>query len=102
MAEQRRLKIIVVCATGVATSTMVMSKLKDLLARHDIPATLHKSRTSEAKSAADGADLVISTTQIPWQLGIPVIRAHSLLTGLGEAQTIEEILSKARDILNRP
>ncbi|NPV70093.1 MAG: PTS sugar transporter subunit IIB [Firmicutes bacterium] len=102
MAEQRRLKVIVVCATGIATSTMVMSKLKDLFARHQIPATLHKARTSEARSASSGADLVVSTTQIPWQLDVPVVRAHSLLTGLGEAKTIEEIVSTARALLEKP
>jgi PTS system galactitol-specific IIB component len=39
----------------------------------------------------NGIDLIISTTNIPYKLDVPVIRGLNLLTGIGEDDTLKKI-----------
>ena len=36
-------------------------------------------------------DLIVATTQVPFDLDIPVVHALSLITGIGADQTLEQI-----------
>jgi PTS system galactitol-specific IIB component len=38
-----------------------------------------------------GVDLVVSTTQVPSDLGVPVIQTLAFLTGIGKEDVIEQI-----------
>jgi PTS system galactitol-specific IIB component len=42
---------------------------------------------------APGADLVVSTANVPPGLGIPVITTLAFLTGIGSDRVVEEILA---------
>ena len=42
----------------------------------------------------DNVDLVVATTQVPYDLNVPVISALPLITGIGADKVLEDILKK--------
>jgi PTS system galactitol-specific IIB component len=83
--------IVVACGTAIATSTHVAIKIKELLAERGIKITTTQCRVTEVPSYADGAHLVVSTAQIPYDINVPVINGIAFLTGIGEKEVIDEI-----------
>lgn len=84
-------KVLVICGTGVATSTVVMQKLKAFLQEKGIEATLEQSKVTDVLNKADQYDLIISTTAVPPSLQDKVINAVPLLTGVGKEKVFEAI-----------
>jgi len=89
-------KVLVICGTGVATSTIVMQKLKAFLRDKSIEATLEQSKVSDVLNKAGQYDLIISTTAVPPSLAEKVINAVPLLTGIGKEQVYDEIEAKLK------
>lgn len=95
----RKKKILIVCGTSIATSTVVAFKVDEFLKKKGIQVEIRRAMTSEAKNASKDADLIIATTQVPG-VTIPVISGIPYLTGMGVAnleQQILDILSKIPD-----
>jgi len=44
------------------------------------------------KSLASDADLIVTTTPVPDNLGVPVIHTLAFLTGIGKEEAIEQIV----------
>ncbi len=89
-------KVLVICGTGVATSTVVMQKLKAFLRDKGIDASLDQSKVIDVLNKADQYDLIISTTAVPPSLAGKVINAVPLLTGIGKEQVYDEIEAKLK------
>lgn len=89
-------KVLVICGTGVATSTVVMQKLKAFLRDKGIEASLDQSKVSDVLNKAGQYDLIISTTAVPPSLAEKVINAVPLLTGIGKEQVYDEIEAKLK------
>ncbi|MCI6703814.1 MAG: PTS sugar transporter subunit IIB [Erysipelotrichaceae bacterium] len=90
-------RIIVACGSGIATSTIVNSKLTELLQSHNIQFELIQCSINEIDSYVDNADLIVSSMQIMKTYPIPKITGIAYLTGVGEEalnQQILEILEK--------
>lgn len=88
-------KVLVICGTGVATSTIVMQKLKAFLQEKGIDASLEQSKVIDVLNKTDQYDVIISTTAVPSSLKDKVINAVPLLTGIGVERVfaaIEEAL----------
>ena len=90
-------KVLLVCGAAAATSAMVERKLEKILAEEGIKAKLVKTMALEVKSHSRDADLIIATTQVPDNLGVPVVIGIPFLTGINEEATIQEILSYLRE-----
>lgn len=88
-------KILFVCATGVATSTEVAERVSRFLKEEGIECDYEQTNVAAVKSAAANADLVIATTKIPYDLGVPTLRGLPLITGVGE----DELLAKIKQIV---
>ncbi len=98
------LKILAVCGSGVVSSSMIVTRIKDILADNGIK----KIKAFELTPAMlkshlerDAADLIVSTTRITEDLGIPVINAVPLFSGIGEDKFIEQLVSTAKQILQQ-
>ncbi len=87
----RKRKILIVCGTAIATSTVVALKVEELLKREGIAAELKRCMTSEAKSASKGVDLIISTTQVP-DVDVTVLSGIPYITGINISKLEQEIL----------
>ena len=87
-------KVLVCCGTAIATSTVVAKKIEKVCKENGIDCTTVQCKASEAASKAKTLkpDVLISTTNVPDNLGVPVINGRSFLTGVNHQKTVDEML----------
>lgn len=85
-------KILIICGTGIATSTVVASKVREFLSKQSQIGSVQivQGKVVDLLHGTD-ADVVVSTTQVPKSVTVPVINAVPLLTGSGTS-VLENIL----------
>ncbi|OTN76008.1 hypothetical protein A5886_001084 [Enterococcus sp. 8G7_MSG3316] len=87
-------RILIACGNGIATSTVVASKVKDYLSDHGVEASTTQTKLMEVPSKVQDYDLLVTTGQFEGQTGdVPVVKGMPILTGIGAEQTMEEILN---------
>lgn len=89
-------RVLICCANGVATSTMVSVKCKKKFTEQGINAEIKTCTSNEIKSKAQSfkPDIIISNVgkNIAVPEGIPVVYGVNLLSGRGADETWAEIL----------
>jgi PTS system galactitol-specific IIB component len=83
--------ILVACGTAIATSTVVAKAIEEGLAARGIKVITRQCKAAEVPSLAPGADLVVTTTPVPTNLGVPVIKTLAFLTGVGKEEVLDQI-----------
>lgn len=86
-------RILVICATGVATSTVVVQKIKDFCRTNGYDVAISQGKVADILRGNVNADFIVATTQIPSSITIPVVRGLPFLTGIGLDATFQEITS---------
>jgi len=86
-------KVLVACGTGIATSTVVVERVKKLLADNGIKADVEQIKISEAKGKQDNADLIVSTTILPTTYEIPTVIATGYISGMNAEQIDQKIIN---------
>lgn len=94
-----KLKVLVACGAGIATSTVVMKRVEDLFKSNNIDVDILQIKIAEAKAREADADLLITTTFLPGEFSIPAIKAMGYLTGINADKVDEQVLEAARSIL---
>ena len=94
----KTIRVLVACGAGIATSTVVMRRIEDLLKDNHINADVQQIKIAEAVSKQEGADMLISTTILPTQYKIPAITALGYISGIGADKLDEKILELARSV----
>ncbi len=84
-------RILIICGTGVATSTVVAMKVRDHLSEAGIQAQVEQGKVMDLVRGDVDADLIVATTEIPASVTVPVVAALPLLTGFGEEEVFAEI-----------
>lgn len=94
MAEKKR--ILVACGTAMATSTAVAESLREALEERGINAEMGQCKISEMKSQVDSFDphVIVATTQVSDDYGIPVFNGQPFLTGIGEDEVVDNIAAR--------
>jgi PTS system galactitol-specific IIB component len=87
----RKRRVLIVCGTGIATSTVVAQKIRDYCAERGIEVDIQQTKVMETLRGVEDYDLVVSTTQMPGGSGVPTVNGMPFLTGVGVEQTLEEI-----------
>lgn len=83
-------RILVACGNGIATSTVVATKIREKCEDNGIPVSVTQCKLLEV----DDFDLLVTTGKFTGgNVNIPVVGAISLLTGINEDATLDEILS---------
>lgn len=92
-------KLLIMCGTGVATSTVVTGKMKDWLKSKGLEnqVTLYQSKVADEVNKIDDYDIVVSTTVVPDKVKDKVIMGLPLLTGIGADEMYAEIEKKIRE-----
>ena len=87
-------KIVVACGSGIATSTAVEAKVKDLLDNNGLSGqyTITKCAIGEAPSQCTDADLLVATTAAPAGISCPYVSGVPFLTTIGKAAAEQQIL----------
>ena len=93
----KKWNILAVCGAGVATSSVMMLKVKELADFHKLDVMITKCQVGEyeSKLKSQHFDLVISTTRVV-ESGVPVLDGKPFLTGINVdklEQKITQILS---------
>lgn len=94
MAKKR---ILFVCATGIATSTVVEEKVCEYLREQGIDFEADQRNVGSVPNIADDFDLIVASTQVPYEVNTPVVNGISFLTGIGADETLQQI----KDILTK-
>jgi len=87
-------RILVACGTAIATSTVVARGIEEALKERGIEVITRQCKAAEVRSLVSGADLVVTTTPVPSDLGVPVIQTLAFLTGIGKEEVIEQIINE--------
>src|SRR5690625_6126174 len=84
-------KLLIMCGTGVATSTVVTGKVKEWLEKEGLAngVKLYQSKVADEIGRIDEYDVVVSTTIVPDSIKDKVIDGVPLLTGRSEEHTSE-------------
>ncbi len=93
------MKIIVACGSGVATSTVIASKVEEILKKNNMKAQIIPVSLSEVPNNLKDATLVVTSMGRLEAPGVPVVVAFPYITGVGAEETdaqIEKILKEAQ------
>ena len=90
-------RVLVACGNGIATSTIVATKIREKCEENGIAVTVMQCKLLEVECKAADFDLLVTTGKFTGgNVSIPVVGAISLLTGIGEEATLEEIIAKLK------
>jgi len=86
-------QVYLVCATGIATSSMLRIKIQDFLDEKGIEAEFFTYRVAEMFPERITADVIVATTSMPPEIqeNFKVISGLPLLTGVGEQDVFDAI-----------
>ncbi|MGB6116699.1 MAG: PTS sugar transporter subunit IIB [Mesorhizobium sp.] len=86
-----RKNVLFTCGTGIATSTVVATAVVEAMKERGIQVNASQCNAAEVRSRLGGIDLVVATTQVPKDLGVPTITTLAFLTGIGKADVLDKI-----------
>lgn len=89
--------VIVSCGTAIATSTVAAKAIEEACKAAGISVITKQCKAAEIKNFIDGADLIVTTSQVRFDPGIPVLNGLPFLTGMGKDKLIEEIIAVLKD-----
>ena len=92
-------KLLIMCGTGIATSTVVTGKMKDWLKEKglDSEVKLYQSKVADEVKKIDDYDVVVSTTVVPDSIKDKVIMGLPFLTWIGTEEMFAEIEKKIKE-----
>lgn len=85
-------KVLVICGTGVATSTVVASEIREHCHGQGIDVDVVQGKVMDLLSGTPACDLIVSTTEVPDGLDVPVVAGLPFLTGIGKDAALAEIV----------
>lgn len=89
-------KIVVACGTAIATSTHVAMKLQEQLEKRGLRVRTVQCRVAEIPDTLSGASAIITTSQVPFDVDVPVFDGVPFLTGIGLEEVINNIEAELR------
>ncbi|WP_298836123.1 PTS sugar transporter subunit IIB [Clostridium sp.] len=92
-------RILVACGNGIATSTVVAIKIREACESESIKVYVDQCKLMELDSRANDFDFVVTTGKIQNsdKINVPIVGAMSMLTGIGEEETIEKIINMCKN-----
>lgn len=86
-------KLLIMCGSGIATSTVATGKVKQWLKENNLEdeVKIYQSKIAEEINHIDDYDAVITTTTVPDSIKDKVIFGLPLLTNMGVDQMWEQL-----------
>ena len=85
-------KGLVIRGTGVATSTMVASSIKEHCSAQGIDVEVSQGKVMDLLGGAPAVDVIVATTAVPDGVGVPVVAGLPFLTGIGREEALAEVV----------
>ena len=99
----RKIRVLVACGGGIATSTFAAEEIKKIAKDIDIPIDIIKHPLADVQAIGKEFDVCFVTSKYSREIGCEVISVGGLITGLDEEGAIRKIkdaLSRANDRVN--
>ncbi len=93
-----KVKIVVVCGSGVAMAMHAAYKLREYLEKEKLSAHIDGCGNNELPGKITAYDIVVSNAQVTVKTDKPIFSAIPLITGVGEKELVEKIIVKVREI----
>jgi PTS system galactitol-specific IIB component len=93
-----KVRIVVVCGSGVAMAMHAAYKLREHLEKEKIYVHIDGTGNNELASRINNYDMVVSNVQVTVKTDKPVFNAIPLITGVGEKQLVDQIIAKVKEI----
>lgn len=92
-------KILLACGTGVATSTVVTSRLDEAMKKRGLAGMYStvQCKIAEVPAKAENFDIIISTTKPPSGLTKPFVNGLPLLTGVGAEKVWDQLAEMIKE-----
>lgn len=89
-------KLLIMCGTGIATSTVVKGKVEEWLKENNLSqdVKIYQSKVSDEINRVDDYDVILSTTLVPDKIRDKVIDGVPLLTGIGIDEMYAKVLAE--------
>lgn len=94
-----KVRIIVICGSGVATSMHAAYKLREYFEKEKVPVVIDGGGNNELAGRIVSYDIVVSNSQVTVKTDKPVFSAIPLLTGIGEKDLMAQVLKAAKEII---
>lgn len=91
-------RILVACGSGIATSTVIANRVKDLCTDHGYSVKVEQRKITEVEGLAPDYDLIVSSTRVPDTVKTPSVFAINYLTGMNADATDQEVLDLMKKI----
>lgn len=85
-------KVLVICGTGVATSTMVATSITEHCAAEGIDVQISQGKVMDLLGGTPDADVIVATTAVPDNVTVPVVSGMPFLTGVGRDSALAEVV----------
>lgn len=95
----KRIKILVACGSGVATSTVAQEAVKKICKEANIPADIIKSTMTEIQSKQNDVDVIMVTANYRKPVNKPLIQVFGLISGIDEDEIKENIICICKKLL---
>ena len=90
--------VIVSCGTGIATSAVAAIAIEEACKEAGIDVITKQCKGQEIPELLkQGADLIVTTSVMRFDPGIPVVKGLAFLTGVGKDAIVQEILDHLRE-----
>ncbi|MDR2406040.1 MAG: PTS galactitol transporter subunit IIB [Deltaproteobacteria bacterium] len=90
-------RVIVACGGAVATSTVAANKVVELCKKNGIDIEIVQCRVSEIQMNITGVALIVATSKVSKDYGIPFVSGMPFISGVGIEKTEEAILEALKD-----
>lgn len=92
-------RVLVACGTAIATATVVAGKVKEIGKEIGVPVDVVQCKASEVRSKIDtfNPHLIVATTTVPDNLGVPVLNGVPFLSGAGADELKQKIRDELKD-----
>lgn len=91
-------RILVACGSGIATSTVIANRVKDLCTDHGYSVKVEQRKITEVEGLAPDYDLIVSSTRVPNTVTTPSVFAINYLTGMNADATDAQVLEILKEL----
>lgn len=89
--------VLVVCGSGIATSTAVVCELREKLSDRGIAADIRQCDVFSVRNNLQGVNVIAYTCALKEDFSVPKVSAVGLLTGIGADSVVDKVADALKD-----
>lgn len=94
----KKLKILIACGSGIATSTIASNEIKEICLEKNIPVDIFKCSMTELSSYENKVDIIFTTNNYKGNLSVPNMCVTGFITGINIDTLKEEVILKLKSL----